>query len=280
MAIRILVDSASDITEIEAKEMGIEMIPMTISFDGEEFFDGVTITKGEFYKRLKESKQLPKTSQITPIRFEEKYKEMTKNGDSVIVITISSKLSGTYQNAVYASKSFKNVYVIDSLSATVGERLLCLYAKSLIAGGDTVDEVVKKIHMAKYRLNIMALLDTLEFLKKGGRISAMTAAVGTVLAVKPVVSVVNGEVKQVAKAIGSKMGQSRLSVLAKEKGIDFTMPYAVIYTSDGEEILDSYIKTNEGLWREHTSHIPRYMVGGTIGTHIGTGAIGVCFFSK
>ena len=280
MAIKILVDSASDITEKEAREMGIEMIPMTVSFGSEEFFDGVTITHEEFYKRLKESKSLPHTSQISPVRFEEKFKEMTKNGDSVIAILLSSKLSGTYQNAVMASKSFKNVYVIDSLSATVGERLLCIYAQGLIAQGLEIGEIVKELHMAKCRLNIMALLDTLEYLKKGGRISAVTAFVGTALSVKPVVSVIDGEVKQLAKALGSKMGQSRLSTLAKEKGIDFTMPYAVIYSSEGEELLDSYIKNNEQLWKGHTEFIPRHMVGGTIGTHIGPGAIGVCFFSK
>lgn len=280
MAIKILVDSASDITEQEAKKMGIEMIPMAVSFANEEYYDGVTISHEEFYERLKESKELPKTRQISPARFEEKLREMTENGDSVIIITLSSKLSGTYQNAVTASKKFKNVYVIDSLSATVGERLLCVYAQGMIANKKDINEIVKELHMAKYRLNIMALLDTLEYLKKGGRISTVTAVLGAALSVKPVISIANGRVVQIAKALGSKMGQSRLSVLVNEKGIDFSMPYAVIYADGGRDLLESYLKKNEEIWKGYTEFIPKYMIGGTIGTHIGPGAIGVAFFNK
>ena len=179
MAIKILVDSASDISMAEADGMGINVIPMTISFGDEEYADGVDLLPEQFYDKLMNSDKLPKTSQITPDKFKRKLEALTANGDEVIVITISSKLSGTYNSArLAASELDGKVYLIDSLNACIGERLLCEYALRLIKLGKGTLEIVDDLNSVKSKIHLMALLDTLEYLKKGGRISAATAFAG------------------------------------------------------------------------------------------------------
>ena len=231
MAIRILIDSAADIGKAEAEKMNVIMLPMIISFGAEDYYDGVNLSPKQFYEKLIESDTLPKTSQVTPYRFEEAFKKYTENGDELIVITISSKLSGTYEGAKQAAENFKDkVYVVDSMNAAIGERLLCEYALRLIEQGKTAKEIVAILEEEKSKINVMAVLGTLEYLRKGGRISAAVAFAGEVLSLKPVVAVVDGEVKLVGKALGSKKGNNLLNRLVQEKGgIDFTKPYGTIF---------------------------------------------------
>ena len=282
MAIKLMIDSASDIGEKEAKELGIIMIPMIITIGEDEYYDGVNISPREFYEKLIESDDLPKTTQINPFRFEEAFSEHTKNGDELLVITISSKLSGTYSSALQAASMFEGkVRVIDSLNAAIGERLLCEYALRLIKDGLTIDEIVEKLEIAKTKICLIALVDTLEYLKKGGRISSTVAFAGELISLKPVIGIVNGEVKMIGKAIGSRRGNNLLNRLVENKGgIDFNLPYGTIWSGLDDSILQKYIKDSASLWEEHTDNIPKYILGGTIGTHVGPGAIGVAFFEK
>lgn len=282
MAIRILIDSAADIGKAEAEKMNVIMLPMIISFGAEDYYDGVNLSPKQFYEKLIESDTLPKTSQVTPYRFEEAFKKYTENGDELIVITISSKLSGTYEGAKQAAENFKDkVYVVDSMNAAIGERLLCEYALRLIEQGKTAKEIVAILEEEKSKINVMAVLGTLEYLRKGGRISAAVAFAGEVLSLKPVVAVVDGEVKLVGKALGSKKGNNLLNRLVQEKGgIDFTKPYGTIYSGLDRTTLDKYVKDSAALWAEHTDDVPVHILGGTIGTHVGPGAVGVAFFRK
>lgn len=282
MAIKILVDSASDITREEAEKSGIEVIPLKVSFGEEEFLDGYDLTAKQFYEKLIETDTLPKTSQITPYRFIDEYERLTKNGDKVIVITLSSKLSNTYNSAVLASQEFEDkVYVVDSLTATAGEKVLCEYALRLIKSGLDIKEIVEKLNETKNKIRILAIVDTLEYLKKGGRISKATAFAGELLNIKPVISVENGEVKLVGKARGSKKANNLLNELIDKKGsIDFSMPYTTLYSGLSDAMLKKYIEDEKDLWENETKDIPICNVGSTIGTHVGPGAIGVVFFSK
>ncbi len=282
MAIKILVDSASDITREEAEKSEIEVIPLKVSFGEEEFLDGYDLTPKQFYEKLIETDTLPKTSQITPYRFIDEYERLTKNGDKVIVITISSKLSNTYNSAVLASQEFEDkVYVVDSLTATAGEKVLCEYALRLIKSGLDIKEIVDKLNETKNKIRILAIVDTLEYLKKGGRISKATAFAGELLNIKPVISVENGEVKLVGKARGSKKANNLLNELIDKKGsIDFSMPYTTLYSGLSDAMLKKYIEDEKDLWENETKDIPICNVGSTIGTHVGPGAIGVVFFSK
>lgn len=282
MKVKILIDSASDINLDEANKLGVELMPIEVRFsESEQYLDGVNLTPAQFFEKLIESSDLPKTSQINAFTFEERYKKLTEQGFDVVVITISSKLSGTYRNAVTAAKNYEGkVYVVDSLNACIGERLLCQYALQLIEKGLSAKEVAQKLDVAKTKINLLALLDTLLYLKKGGRISAVTAIAGQMLSIKPVIGVIGGEVKLVGKAMGSKKGNNLLNSLVKEKGIDFDMPYGVIYSGTDDSMLKKYVADSEHLWKDNTENVPSYMIGCTIGTHIGPGAIGVAFFEK
>lgn len=282
--IKILIDSASDIDKQEADKKGIFMIPMEVRFGDQTFLDGVNLSHRQFYEKLVESNELPKTSQINEYRWEEEYKKLTSNGDQLIVITISSKLSGTYNCAKSAAKNFEGkVFVVDSLSAAIGERILCDYALRLIGGGKTAQEVARELDEKKKKIQIIAVVDTLKYLRKGGRISTVAAFAGEMLSIKPVVSVINGEVKLVGKAIGSKKSNNLLMQLVQKcGGIDFDMPYGIVYSGLSDEYLKKYLADSEVLWKEHlkdVSSIPSYMIGSTIGTHVGPNAIGVGFYA-
>ena len=173
------------------------------------------------------------------------------------------------------------VRVIDSMNAAIGERILCEYALRLIDEGLSFDEIVNELEEKKSKIHVLALIDTLEYLKKGGRISSTVAFAGELISLKPVIGVVGGEVKMVGKAIGSRRGNNLLNRLVESKGgIDFTMPYGTIWSGLDDSMLQKYINDSSSLWEGHTDKIPSYILGGTIGTHIGPGAIGVAFFEK
>lgn len=282
MSVKLIIDSASDISEKEAKELGITMLPMEVRFGSEEFLDGVNLTPKQFYNRLIESAELPKTSQINPYRFEEEFEKTVSNGDEAVVITISSKLSGTYRSACESAKKFEGkIYVVDSLNACIGERLLSQYAIKLIKEDLTASEIANKLNEVKSKINVLAMLNTLKYLKKGGRISAVTAFAGEVFSIKPVVGIINGEVKMVGKAMGSKKGNNLLNSLVEKKGgIDFSMPYGVVWSGIDDTILKKYVIDSAHLWEGYTDNVPAYMIGSTIGTHVGPSAIGVAFFEK
>lgn len=279
--IKIVVDSASDIDALEAQQLGLELLPMVVQFAEEEFLDGVNLSHKQFFEKLIESAQMPKTSQINEFRFEETFEKLVKEGADVLCITLSSKLSGTFDCAKRAAKKFgEKVCVVDSLNACIGERILVQYAIRLVKAKKTLQEVVADLEEKKKKIKLLAVLDTLKYLKKGGRISALVAFTGEVLSIKPVVAVENGEVKLVGKAIGSKKGNNLLCQLVQKcGGIDFDMPYAVGYSGLTDDFLKKYLSDSESLWKDKTDNVPSYMIGSTIGTHVGPGAIAVAFFA-
>lgn len=282
MAVKLVVDSASDISKREADELGIHMISMSILFGDKTYMDGVDLSGKDFFEKLIESDELPTTSQINMFQFEECFSELTKDGSDVVAITLSSKLSGTYAGAVSAAGSFPGkVFVVDSLNASLGERILIQYAVGLLRDGASAEEMTEKLNEAKGRIKLMALLGTLEYLQKGGRISAVTAMSGAILQIKPVIAIMDGEVKMVGKAMGSKKGNNLLTqLIEKSGGIDFKMPYATAYSGMDDSLLQKYIKDSSGLWKDEMDQIPSYCIGSTIGTHVGPGAIAVAFFAK
>lgn len=280
--VKILVDSSSDFDENEAKEYGIEMVPMEITFGETTYLDGVNLSHKEFFEKLIESAELPKTSQINEFRFNEAFDKLTKNGDEVVAIVLSSKLSNTYNSAVKASKNFNNkVFVVDSLNACIGERVLIQYAVKLAKQNKSAKEIAEELNKKKQNIKVLAVLGTLKYLRKGGRISSIAAFTGELLSIKPVVAVINGEVKLVGKALGSKKGNNLLNQeISKCGGVDFNMPYCVAYSGLSDSLLQKYITDNANIWQHETNEIPTYMIGSTIGTHVGPDAIAVAFFKK
>ena len=279
--IKIVVDSASDITQSEAESLGVSLISMRVRFGEEEFSDGVDITHREFYEKLIESDALPQTSQINEFCWAERFDELLKDADEVLAITISSKLSGTYVSAAAAAKKFgTRVRVVDSLSACIGERILCMYALRLIRDHG-IDDAERLLNENKNKMQVLALLDTLHYLKMGGRISAATAFAGELLSIKPVVCIADGEVKLVGKALGSKRGNNLLAQLVEKcGGINFDMPYALGFTGLDDKLLVKYIGDSERLWKGRVDSLPVFAIGSTIDTHVGPGAIAVAFFGE
>ena len=282
MAVKLIVDSASDIDETEAKGRNIILIPMEISFGDETYLDGVTLSRNDFFKKLIETSVFPKTSQISKFRFAEAFEGAVGDGSEAVCIVMSSKLSSTYQSAADAAKGFGGkVKVIDSKNACIGERILIDYAQRLIAEGLTADEIEKRLNVVKGKIRLLALLNTLQYLQKGGRISLMTAFAGGLLNVKPVVAVKDGEVKLVGKALGSKRGNNLLvQMIDKSGGIDFDMPCVTGYSGLSDELLKKYLSDSAYLWQSRTDGVPSYQIGSTIGAHVGPGGIAVAFFCK
>lgn len=278
--ITIITDSASDISQNNNK--GVTVLPMTITFGEENYEDGVSLTPDNFYMKLIESSALPKTSQVSPYAFGQAYENSLKSADYVIVITLSSKLSGTYQSACIAADDYDGrVFVIDSENVTVGEQILVDYALSLIDKGIEVKTIVSQLNTMKKRIRLVALLDTLEYLKKGGRISSGAAFLGNVLSIKPVIAIVDGEVSFLGKARGSKQGNNFLiQQVDTYGGIDYSLPVLLGYTGCSTVLMDKYIKDSSSLWEGRIPVPDIIQVGATIGTHIGPGGIAVAFFSK
>ncbi len=282
MAIKFIIDSASDMLPEEAKALGLIHVPLTVRFDEEEYQDGVTISHKEFYEKLIESDVLPKTSQITPVTFAEAYEKVVANGDTAIVITLSSKLSGTYQSAVIAAQEYEGrVFVVDSENVALGERIIILRALELAKEGLSAEEIVAKLDEEKKKVRVIALFDTLEYLKKGGRISGTVAFVGGVLAIKPVIQVIDGEIRQVGKARGSRQGNNLLREMVKEcGGINYDKPYYLAYSGLSDDLLRKYVQDSAELWEGKADKLPISTVGATIGTYAGPGAIAVTFFEN
>ena len=276
--IRFITDSASDMNN---PREDVTILPLHICFGEEEYADGVTISHREFYEKLIECDTLPKTSLISPAVFEEAYEKATSSGETVIVITISGKLSGTCQSARIAAADYEGkVFVIDSNNATIGERILVEYGLQLKDQGKSVAEIVKTLEIQKEKIHTMGLLDTLEYLKKGGRISPTVALFGDILSIKPVVAVQDGEIILLGKARGSKSGNNFLiREIEDANGVDFSKPFCLGYTGLSDEMLQKYIHDSEHLWKDYAKDLPVSTLGATIGTHVGPGAVAVAFFA-
>ena len=279
MSVKIIIDSTTDL--IPSVKERMDVVPLTIRFGEEEFIDGVTIDHKMFYEKLIESDVIPTTSQATPTAFVPYFDKIKEDGDSAVVITLSSKLSGTYQSACLAAEDYDNIYVVDSGNVAIGAGVLVEYALELLDAGMSAEEIANKLNEKKDDVVLVALLDTLEYLKKGGRISAAVAFAGGVLNIKPVVSVDKGEIVMLGKARGSKQANNLLvQEIEKAGGVDFDRPVLLGYTGLSTMLLDKYIEDSKSLWAHAKSELSSTVIGSTIGTHVGPGAVAVAFFKK
>lgn len=279
MKTRLIVDSTSDLMpEIKSR---VHTVPLTVHFGEEEYLDGITIDHKTFYEKLVETDVLPSTSQAAPDAFAKEYQKAKEAGESAIVITISSKLSGTYQSAVIAAQDYENIYVVDSASGAVGGGILVELALRLIDSGMEAKEIAARLEQEKQKIVIVALVDTLEYLKRGGRISKTVAFAGSLLNIKPVLSIINGEINLLGKARGSKQGNNLLiQEIEKAGGVDFSLPLLLGFTGLSDALLVKYIEDSRSIWTDSLESIRYTTIGSVIGTHVGPGAIAVAFFKK
>lgn len=279
MKVRIIVDSSVDIAERFRQE--VKVVPLTIHFGEEELIDGVTIDRQRFYERLVECDELPRTSQANPTAFQKVFEEVTQAGEEAVVITLSSELSGTCQSACLAAQDYDHIYVVDSKNAAIGSGILTEYAIECAKKGMSAKEIAEELERKKEDVCLIALLDTLEYLKKGGRISKTVAFAGGVLNIKPVVTIQDGKVEVIGKARGSRQGNNLLIEKIQESGgIDFDMPILLGYTGLSDALLKKYIEDSRDLWQEQAESLDFTLVCSVIGTHVGPGVVAAAFFRK
>jgi DegV family protein with EDD domain len=278
--IKIITDSTADIDLDYAKELNIDIIPLKVIIDGKEYKDRIDLQPQQFYDLLASSEVLPTTSQPSPQEFLNLYEEAKKAGDSVIVMTLSSAISGTYQSANIAKNlaEYDNIYVIDSLATTQMLRLLVLKAVRLRDSGADVKDIVNILEDYKHKIRIVAFVDTLEYLYKGGRLSKTAATAGTLLKFKPIIGLREGNLEMFAKARGTQKATSKIIDLIHEDGeIDFDEPICIGYTGhdDGLDKFEQTLRDEFGF-----GEVLHGFVGPVIGTHAGPGARLIAYISK
>ena len=275
--VKILLDSASDVTASDTNHD--YLISIRINFDGEDFRDGVDIDSDTFYKRLTSEVVFPCTSQPSPVEFEEIFSKVKADGDEVVYLAVSSKLSGTYQCAMLAKENigYEGIYIVDTLNATHAIGLLAQYAKDLVKKGLTACEIADECQRLSSRLRVVAGVDTLEYLRRGGRLSNVSAAVGEVVKLKPVVAITpNGKVESIGKCLGRAKAIKFVSEWAAKNQPDESFPIWSLYTY-GEE---NCITLENTLMTQGITVTERKQIGPTIGTHCGPGVYGVAFVAK
>lgn len=282
MSIRIITDSACDMTQADAQRLGVTVLPLKISFGTTEYLDGINLSQHEFYEKLIETDEPPHTSQLSPYDYEMAFREAAAAGDSVICITLSAGLSGCYQSASIAAAEYEDtVRIIDSATVCVAERVLVERAVHLRDAGKSLDEIADTLRAETSKVHVIALLDTLEYLRKGGRISAAAAAAGSLLSIKPVVTVQDGKVAMLGKARGSRSANNLLTEFIQREGaIDFDKPLAVAYSGLSDSLLHKYMQDHTFLYEDYQGEIPVSIIGSAIGTHVGPGAIAFAFMTR
>lgn len=278
MSVRIIVDSTADlIPQLKAR---VTAVPLTVHFGRQEYTDGVDFSAEEFYKKLETAKELPSTSQATPYAFNEAFEEAVEAGDTVVAIILSSGLSGTYQSAVIGAADYPGkVFVVDSRQVAISAGVLVEYAFRLLDGGMEAEQIAEELTAARSRVRLMAVVDTLEYLQKGGRISKAVAVAGGMLSIKPIIGMnAEGKIEMVGKARGNKQANALMNKKARELDIDFSMPVMVGYTGTSDALLQKYLAESADFFAgcSYASSV----VSAVVGTHAGPNAVAIAFFSK
>ena len=277
--IRLVVDSSADLMQEELEACNISLVPLQVTIGNQSYYDGVDLFRDEFYELLTTSTEFPKTSQPSPQDFVEIFEKAKEQGDTLLCILLSSALSGTYQSAVLAKSivEYDGIYLIDSLSATVGTRMLVEAAKGMVAAGNNITEIVEYLEEMKKHIKILAAVDTLEYLCRGGRVSKTAAAIGEMASLTPLITVsAEGKVEVVGKRPGTQRAISFLMKKLAEYELHEAYPLYSLFTygtSNCEKLEAKLIKENYQIKK-------RQQIGPTIGTHVGPEAFGICFVEK
>lgn len=279
MAIKIIADSTSDIPLEQQEELGIEIVPLSVRFGSEEYIDGVTLTKPQFYKKLKECTDLPTTAQINPDQFEKIFKKYLDQGDEIIGIFLSGKLSGTCQSAVIAKDMIGSdkIHIIDSRNVTFGLALLVYEAVRMRDSGCTVKEICDGVESLMKRLRFYIVVDTLKYLKMGGRLSGSSAFFGTMLHIKPIISLEDGAVVVVEKKKGHKAAIEWLMQKMEQEKPD--LKYKIVI---GGSAVPQFCAMMQEALNERVKGADSEMVemGAVVGTHGGPGCVGLAYIAE
>jgi len=279
LAIKIITDNVSDIALERQKELDIEILPLKVHFGSEEFIPGVNLSDETFYARLATAKELPKTSQVPPEEFKTAFERHLANGDQVVCITISAGISGTYQSAMIAAQDLQSedVFVVNSENATIGQALLVFEAVKMRDQGLPAREIAQTLETEKKKVSLLVVLDTLKYLHKGGRLPLTAAVIGEVLGIKPIVTMIHGEIKLIGKGRGREKAQEFIYNQIKNAKIDKSKLVTIGHTNAAH-----LMKTLEEGLLQHIEdfvqlRLERLSVGPIIGTYGGANCFAVAY---
>ena len=286
MAVQIVVDSSCDITKERADQLGLTFLPLKVLFSDAEYVDGITLGHREFFQKLAETGEIPKTGQVTPVAFEQAFREALDRCDEVVSISIASALSGTFQSSQIAADQLSDeersrVFLVDSESVSVGEELLIRLAISMRDEGKSAKEIYDVLQVKRREMKFLALLDTMENLKKGGRISPAVAAIGGLLSVKPLINISEGVLGMHGTARGMKGGYKALAKYVEEAGgIDYSLPFGLSYGGLTDDQVQAFLAACPQVFEGYEGEVPVSSMGTTIGTHAGPGSLIIAFFAR
>ena len=275
MGIVIVTDSTSDLSKNLIEKYDIKIVPLTVNFEDESFLDGVEIAPNDFFERLRNSKNLPTTSQVNPGQFIKIFNEILEENNTVIGIFISSTLSGTYNSAVVAKETIgaKDIFLFDSKTSSIQLGLIASEAAKAAKLGKKVDEVIEIIKFSIENSRIVFMLDTLEYLRKGGRLTLSQAIIGNLLNLKLLMTVENGTITLLDKVRGKKKGVNWIRNYVEEKGVVLKNgPLAFVHGNSQENLL---LLKEAISGYQNIDHGEDYTMGAVIGTHLGPGCIGI-----
>ncbi|MGL5329308.1 MAG: DegV family protein [Peptostreptococcaceae bacterium] len=279
--LKIICDSLSDIPKELVNRYDIEVVPLSVIFNGVEYVDGVDITKEEFYKMLRENDKLPTTSQVTYMSFKNAFEKYTTQGIEVLYIGGSSNASGTYQSAIMAKNDIEEgtINAFDTMSLAIGSGLMVISAAKLASEGKNVNEIIAHLEKLKENISVLFTVETLEYLQKGGRISLAKATIGNMLNIKPILCLEDGLVKPLAQVRGKKQVIGKIIELIKEQhGNDLSNKQLLIGYGDNHSELEGFKKKlNEGFGNVEILEVN---IGSCICAHSGPGILGIACCDK
>lgn len=276
--LRIVTDGAADILPEWKTEYGIDVIPVNILFGEKSYLQGVDLTNEGFYKLVEETKRIPKTSQPSPYQFVEFYRKIAQKGDTVISLHVTSKVSGTYASSVSAAEELKgeiNVIPIDSACGSLGIGLMCREARKMDKAGKSVDEIVKYIESIKYNVRVILTLDTLEYAKMSGRVKTLQAALASILNVKPIAILRNGDLSMAERVRTRKAALDRVIEIGRLEYGTKPVYLAVVHARDiksGQSLLDDAKKQ----FNHKETMISELSI--SIAANLGPGTVGLILF--
>lgn len=279
MAVRIITDSSCDHPFSIQKEWGIDILPFRVFFGDDEYVDGQNLSRQKFYELMKETQELPKTAQITPVEYEDIFRSYVEAGDEVLVLPISKEMSGTYNSALVAKEMFPDapIYIVDTLNVTFALALIVDLAVRARNEGLDAKGIYDRINKLKERVRLYAVISDLKYLKLGGRLSSAGAAVGTLLGIKPIICIRDGKVIGIDKARGLKAAYQSVINHAKKDGIDTDYPVYFGHSDFPEALAELKQLTSEQL---EAGEMLTCDIGPIVGTHAGPGAAGLAFIAK
>lgn len=279
MAVRIITDSSSDFPFSKQNDWKMDILPLRVQFGEDEYVDGRDLSREKFYRLLSEAKELPKTAQVTPIEFEELLRPYVEAGDEIVILPISKEMSGTYNSAILAKEQFPGapIYVVNTLNVTFALALLVDLAVKMRDEGLDARTIAGRLDELKDRARLYAVIGDLKYLRLGGRLSSTGAVVGTLLGVKPIITIREGKVIGVNKTRGMKAGYRSVLSYAEKEGVDTHYP---VYF--GHSDIPAAMKELEDAAKECLTldEVHEIDIGPIVGTHAGPGATGIAFIAE